>query len=615
MADVTEPLVYRWTWSLKSPPEALWPLVSNTDRFNRDCGFPAVVTVPAKPGQSGVITNGRRVRAVVSGITVEWDERPFEWEENRRFSVRRSYHSGPVLSMMSSCTLEPSASGGTELLYEMVIVPKGIIGRLATRYGVGHRSRALFERTFRLYDGYAQKGILRSNLVTAPALAPGGEARLLAGEKALAESGGQRRALVGKLSDYLRTADDLSVSRIRCFAVADAWKENRIETLSLFLHATRLGVLDFSWDIVCPHCRGAKQSGNSLIELKNVGRCDTCDIDFSVDFDRSVELTFNPNPSVRAVTRADYCIGGPQVTPHIVAQADIGPGASRVFPIDLAAGRYRARIPGSSRIYPFLIDPHGAAAGLMQLSLAPRPEFPLAEKSMLTLSNEGSSGLLAIIEHTAWSDQATSAAEVTSLQSFRDLFSREVLRPGEQISVGSMTIVFTDLKGSTAMYRQIGDAPAFGRVLGHFDVLKAAVAENDGSIVKTMGDAVMAVFRNPGKGLNAMITARDRLAALPTPAGDAFPLRLKAGLHFGPCLAITQNDHLDYFGTAVNLAARLCSQSTGNDFVMSEPMAADPSVASLLGAQPDRFVTRNEEVKINGFGNEIVAIRRLLFSA
>ena len=60
---------------------------------------------------------------------------------------------------------------------------------------------------------------------------------------------------------------------------------------------------------------------------------------------------------------------------------------------------------------------------------------------------------------------AATAAEVTSLQVFRDLFANESLRPGERISVGSLTVLFTDLRGSTRLYRENGDAVAFGRVL------------------------------------------------------------------------------------------------------------------------------------------------------
>ena len=91
----------------------------------------------------------------------------------------------------------------------------------------------------------------------------------------------------------------------------------------------------------------------------------------------------------------------------------------------------------------------------------------------------------------AWTDQAATAAEVTSLQTFRDLFSREILRPGESISVGSLTILFTDLRDSTILYRQVGDAPAFGRVLDHFIVLREAITAEDGAVIKTIGDEVM----------------------------------------------------------------------------------------------------------------------------
>jgi class 3 adenylate cyclase len=90
---------------------------------------------------------------------------------------------------------------------------------------------------------------------------------------------------------------------------------------------------------------------------------------------------------------------------------------------------------------------------------------------------------------TTWSDQAATAADVTTLQVFRDLFSSEVLRPGEEIFVGATTLMFTDLRNSTKLYREIGDAPAFGRVREYFEILEQAVAAEGGSIVKTMGDA------------------------------------------------------------------------------------------------------------------------------
>ena len=139
------------------------------------------------------------------------------------------------------------------------------------------------------------------------------------------------------------------------------------------------------------------------------------------------------------------------------------------------------------------------------------------------------------MERMAWSDQAATAAEVTALQVFRDLFSNEALRPGEQISVGTLTVLFTDLRGSTQLYREIGDAPAFGRVMTHFDVLREAIRCEEGALVKTIGDAVMAVFRRPAGALRAILKAQ---ATLADPPDGLRPLMLKVGIHSGPCIAV-----------------------------------------------------------------------------
>ena len=133
----------------------------------------------------------------------------------------------------------------------------------------------------------------------------------------------------------------------------------------------------------------------------------------------------------------------------------------------------------------------------------------------MKLENETGRRTTFILERLAWSDQAATAAEVTALQIFRDLFASEALRPGEQISVGTLTVLFTDLRNSTQLYREIGDATAFGRVMNHFDVLKKVIAEEDGALVKTIGDAVMAVFRRPSSALKAMLSAQEMLAAPP----------------------------------------------------------------------------------------------------
>jgi class 3 adenylate cyclase len=611
---------FRWTFELASPPEALWPLVSNTDRFNRDCGYPPVILVPPAPDETPRLTNARRLRASVMGVVIEWDELAFEWIAPNRYAVARTYYSGPVARMLMSCELTPHISGGTTLVYDMRLTPASLFGRLALPFSIGKQARATTERVFRRYDEFARRGLRFSQLAQKPKLAVGGADRLVAiGQKLVADAA-QPEPLVARLREFIATADDLSAAHIRPYAVADEWRIDRRAALHLFLHATRAGALDFSWDLVCPHCRGAKARESSLNTVRSEAHCDSCNLDFTANFDQSVELTFIPNAAIRSVVRTDYCVGGPQVTPHIVAQQYLAAGERRTLPLALGAGRYRVRTAGLAEQHPFRISAEGASAASIDLSASSLTEQAIAPDGELTLVNATGQQHLTIVEHLAWSDQSTTAAEVTSLQLFRDLFSREVLRPGEQISVGTMTVVFTDLKNSTQLYQEIGDAPAFGRVLTHFEILKAAVAAEDGAIVKTMGDAIMAVFPRPISALRAMLHAQQWLvrpadfslpAGVNVPPSSLKPLALKAGIHCGPCLAINQNERLDYFGTTVNLTARLCSLCTGTDLVLSQAVRHDAEVATYLDASQAKAHTASERKTLKGFGDAAFEIWRI----
>lgn len=135
--------------------------------------------------------------------------------------------------------------------------------------------------------------------------------------------------------------------------------------------------------------------------------------------------------------------------------------------------------------------------------------------------------------------------------------------------------------------------------MNHFDVLKKAIAEEDGALVKTIGDAVMAVFRHPPSALKAMLRAQQILAA---PSDGSSPLTLKAGIHTGPCIAVTLNDRLDYFGSTVNMAARLEGLSTGNDVIISRALYDDPEVRGLI--ELGKLRVSPFDVELKGFVNE-----------
>jgi len=84
---------YHWEWRLRSSPEELWPLVADTNRFNRDARMPALET--PGPGEAG----RRLLRLRKLGVPIEWEEQPFEWIRPHHFSVVRRYRRGPVEEM------------------------------------------------------------------------------------------------------------------------------------------------------------------------------------------------------------------------------------------------------------------------------------------------------------------------------------------------------------------------------------------------------------------------------------------------------------------------------------------------------------------------------------
>jgi adenylate cyclase len=573
-----------------------------------------VPEIEVERGQPRLPNARRKVKLTIHGLPVEWEEQPFEWVKPVRFGIERKYSRGPLARLRVLAELAPNPAGGTHLVYQLWSTPRNLPGAVAVSLQVNLIVSRRFREAIQKYDTAAFNAanvpthqpstsqsvfdVPRLDSLKQKLLADLEQAGLLA----------EKRACVEHLVDFIATADDLEVSRIRPYKLADDWNKPRRDVLEIFLRATRVGVLDFQWDLLCPLCRGAKRSGQSLKDIESHLHCETCKIDFTVSFDRYVELTFRPNPAVRRVDVQAFCIGSPEWTPHIVAQQLLPAGEQRVFDLPLERGSYRLRtleLPGSQEVS---VSPEGESSVQVEINEQGWNQEILRvnEKFSLDVRNETNAEQLLILERMAWNDQATTAAEVTALQMFRDLFASEALRPGEQMSVGTLTVLFTDLRDSTKLYREIGDATAFGRVMTHFDVLRKAIAEHDGAVVKTIGDAVMAVFRCAADGVLAMLEVQRALAQ---PPDGTMPLQLKAGLHTGPCIAVTLNDRLDYFGSTVNLAARLEALSTGSDVIISQSVYEDTTVRKLLdegNLYADEF-----DMSLKGFENERFALWRI----
>lgn len=586
---------YLWEYDLKAPPEALWPLVSDTNRFNRDSGLPPMQLL-------GIKNKVRRVKFKIPFVRVEWDEEPFEWTYPYRFGILRRYVTGPILEMRVECRLERLENGGTRMKYQTWATARNFLGDIAIPIGIGMIAKKRFLDVFTLYDHIALRGDAVYSVNRGRHLTSTGHTRFKTISDALKQDG-RSETVLDNLYTYLHEADDLSVQRMRPYALADGWNLSRRQVLETFLYCTRASMLDMYWDLLCPECRGVAEDFSKLGELTKSAHCDTCQIEFDVNFDKNVEVIFRPNPSIRSVDNTlEFCVGNPQRQPHIIFSMIVPPREQIPFGTMLNQGRYRlkssnikgfqlveAKEDGKEKI-DFHADSFGWKNDILDVSLTP----------YIRLINETDSPQTFQLERLSWSDQAATAADVTTLQTFRDLFSSEVLRPGEEISVGSTTLMFTDLRNSTRMYQEIGDAPAFGRVREHFEILEVAVAAEGGAVIKTMGDAVMAVFRKPVSALRAFWSVQKELIRRGEP-----PLTIKVGIHYGACIVVNLNDRLDYFGSTVNIAARLPNFSNGGEAIFTEAIRNDPEVIEYLEKNAAPNSLSRFQTEIRGFNTQI----------
>jgi class 3 adenylate cyclase len=195
------------------------------------------------------------------------------------------------------------------------------------------------------------------------------------------------------------------------------------------------------------------------------------------------------------------------------------------------------------------------------------------------------------------------AKRMLSNQTFRDVFKADNLNIDQRLKITSLTFLFTDLKGSTALYERVGDLAAFDLVRAHFHALLEIISTEKGAVVKTIGDAVMATFIRPEHAIVAglrMRAAMDKLNA----ERDRDDLVVKIGIHEGPCLAVMLNERQDYFGQTVNIAARVQGLSTSQAIHITGPVIDAPAVAAILDKAS--IVPIQKQAALRGIADKIV---------
>jgi len=170
--------------------------------------------------------------------------------------------------------------------------------------------------------------------------------------------------------------------------------------------------------------------------------------------------------------------------------------------------------------------------------------------------------------------------------------------PGTAPSIdsGLRAIMFTDLVGSTEMTARVGDSAALELVRVHDALVRRGLEANGGQEVEHTGDGIMASFDKVRNAVSAAADIQRRFAAYNAEAAETLSVRI--GVHAGEPV----QEHNDLFGSTVQLASRLCSESGANEIVVSD------LVRELHGEDAARFEPLGRR-RLKGFRDQIPAFR------
>ena len=433
-----------------------------------------------------------------------------------------------------------------------------------------------------------------------------------------------RRDVLDALATFIRSADDRELVRINPIRFAGEHGCDEAAVIELFLHARRIGLLRMEWHYVCPGCGDIVESFQSLTSATAHYFCQTCSVNRDAELSDFVEVTFSVSKAIRESAYHDPWSLSPEdyfFSYRFTGNGVLGDGTRIRDHLRRGAAVCAFLEPRETRTFDCIADP-----GFLYITNGPaltvsdertnetqRFAFEYTGPRAESFAGEFAAGPVSFDFTNAtdhryallvanipgdyeWTmEPFLSAARLLSNQTFLDLFASETIVAAEGLEVRRLTLLFTDIQGSTAMYERVGDMKAFDVVRLHFGFLRDSISQNAGALVKTIGDAVMASFHDPLDALRAAVDMHARVADFNADAGEQL-ITLKVGVHTGTCLAVTLNGRLDYFGQAVNLAARVQALSEGNDIVLTDEMLRVAGVRELLAG----YAVQAEAAELKG---------------
>ena len=293
----------------------------------------------------------------------------------------------------------------------------------------------------------------------------------------------------------------------------------------------------------------------------------------------------------------------PANVPHIKWQEAVAPNQTLDKELVVPAGQYRIRtVEAGGEI---VADYDGTSWVGVTLKGDSVQSDPTRSGQKISIRNDGTEPRTIVVENAKFSRNRLTIGRLATLPAFRNFCPDQLLGAKQTAGIGQVAILFSDLEKSTALYETIGDASAYALVVSHFEFIEKRVRKHGGIVVKTIGDAVMAAFSDGEAALQAAIDVQREIAEFNAP-NDQPDLKLKIGIHEGTCVAMRSEQGLDFFGSTINLAARLQSKAEGGEIVLSQELAR----SELLDSFPRGEVIQ-DKANLSGFDAPVEFVRVL----
>jgi class 3 adenylate cyclase len=447
-------------------------------------------------------------------------------------------------------------------------------------------------------------------------------------------------AVATAIADLIEHGEDHELNRINVLEFSKARSLDEERTISGFLHASRLGLFDLTWNVLCPGCGGVLDAHDTLKSLRSDDyHCGLCACGYEPSVDEQVEVAFTVSPKIRRIAAHDpntlplweyykqvfWSSGIDLNQQSFAALADdialealeLPAGEKAVLSLQLPPQFIIVFEPVTHAAH--FIDVQGEPTKeRQQLSLIYNKSHPptgsiTMRPGPLRLSLDNQAGVRTLPTVFVAGDGLhellgkrrpfLTAKRMLSNQTFRDVFKADNLEFDQRLKITSLTFLFTDLKGSTALYERVGDLAAFDLVRAHFRALLDIIASEKGAVVKTIGDAVMATFIRPEHAIAAGLRMRAAMDALNAERGTG-DLLVKIGIHEGPCLAVMLNERQDYFGQTVNIAARVQGLATSQSIHATGGVVEVPAVSAIL---KERSITPiQKQAALRGIADKVL---------